>query len=338
MDVLKNSSAYTVPSSKIGYWIDNMQDILRYRADEVYFTCGREDVESTSVLEAFIEMREFIAFFKEATSAKLNIVSSIPSIYSKDPEAIEAFNRMVKEYVAQIDGVEFIDFCSSAYADGIINKSLYGSATTLSDEGHLLMKKCILTAHGAYTEENVNSDWGSADSYIMSGDWTYENGTLLYRNGGTSAVYYKGGAYSDFVFECNVTAHQIYNGDQYPKFGIKLINENHCRLYYVSAVDITEQIAGVVERPYSGYDWLNGDSFAVKDMVYKSPYYVNLKVIKYGNEILFYINDQLVANTLADDFGEEPISFGLFSFNLAIDAEDIRIVTDPELIQKEVEG
>lgn len=338
MDVMKNSSAYTVPSSKIRYWINNMQDILRYQAGEVYFTCGREDIESTSVLEAFIEMREFITFFRSATDAKLNIVSCIPSIYSRDPEAIAAFNLMVREYTEQINGVEFIDFCQDVYSDGQINESFYGSATTLSDEGHLLLKKRILTARGAYTEENANSDWGSTDSYVMSGNWTYENGKLIYRNGGSSYVYYKGGAYSDFVFECYVTASQIYNGDQYPKFGIKLINENHCRLYYISAVGITEQIAGVVERPYSGYDWVNGDSFAVKDMVYKSPDYVKLKIVKSGSEILFLINDQAVATTLADDFGDAPVTFGLFSFNLSLDVEDIRIVTDPELVQKEVEG
>lgn len=337
MSALKGISAYTVGSSTINYWTNNIKEILKYHAGEVYFCCGTEDLESKSALATFNDMREFIDLFKSSSNAKLHIVSAIPSIYSSDPNAIIAFNRMVKEYAERTNGVEFVDFCSDVCVDGRINKSLYSSESTLSDEGQMLLAKHILSARNLYSEEYVSSDWGSVDSYIYSGDWSYANGTLKFREGGAGYIYYKGGMVSDFVLECSISVSEIYNGDQYPKFGMMLTNENHSRFYYISAVDMTEQIAGVVERPYNGYDWLNGASYAVDNLVYKSPDYAKLKIVKSGNEILYYINNQLVATTLEDSFGDSDVAFGLFSFNISLDIKDIRIVTDPELVKMEVE-
>ena len=335
MSVLKGTSTYTKKSSTIKYWIENIKDILRFQADEVYFTCGSEDLKSKSVLSVFKEMRDFITLFKNSSRARLYIVSSIPSVFSNDPRAVSAFNLMVKEYVAGVSGVEYIDFCSDVCVDGIINKSLYASENTLAEEGNHLLKKHILSASNKFSEKEVNADWGSVGPYMYIGDWSYNDNALSFRTGGTGKIYYKGGNFADFVLECSISVSEIYNGDQYPKFGITLTNENHSRYYYISAVDMTEEIAGVVEKPYSGYDWLNGNSFGVS-MKYKSPDEVTLKILKLGDEIVFYINGQVVANTQVGEFGEENITFGFFSFNLALDVTNIRVVTDPDQIQAEV--
>ena len=335
MSVLKGTSTYTKKSSTIRYWIENIKDILRFQAEEVYFTCGTEDLKSRSVLSVFKDMRDFITLFKNSSRSKLYIVSSIPSVFSDDPRAVSAFNLMVKEYVAGISGVEYIDFCSDVCVDGKINKSLYASDSTLSEEGNYLLKKYILSASNKFSENEVSLEWGSVGPYLYMGDWSYSDNALLFRTGGTGKIYYKGGTFTDFVLECSMSVSEIYNGDQYPKFGITLTNENHSRYYYVSAVEMTEEIAGVVEKPYSGYDWLNGTSFGVS-MKYKHPDKVTLKIVKLGDEIIFYINGEVVANTQTGEFGEENITFGLFSFNLALDITDIRVVTDPDQIQEEV--
>ena len=337
MSALKGISTYTVKSSTINYWINNIDEILKYQAGEVYFCCGTEDLESKSALATFNDMREFIDLFKSSSKAKLHIVSAIPTIYSKDTKAVEAFNLMVKEYAERMDGVEFIDFCKDVCSDGVINKSLYGSETALSDMGQLLLAKHILSARNLYSEEYVSSNWGSVDSYIYSGDWSYAGGALKFREGGAGYIYYKGDMVSDFVLECSISVSEIYNGDQYPKFGMMITNENHSRYYYISAVDMTEQIAGVVEKPYTGYDWVNGTTYAVDGLAYKAPDSAKLKIVKYGGEILYYINGELMASTTEDSFGGEDVAFGLFSFNLALDVTDIRIVTDPDMVKAEVE-
>ena len=133
-----------------------------------------------------------------------------------------------------------------------------------------------------------------------------------------------------------VTATAIYNGDLYPKFGINLLNSNHSRYYYISAVNLNEEIAGIVEKPYSGYDWLNGTTYTIKDMPYSNGKYVTFKIIKSDNTILFYMNGTLLDSTSAEIFDSEPITIGIFSFNTGLTVKNIRLITDLNEIEKEV--
>ena len=335
MNVFNGAYTYVVPNSTLEYWLQNMGDITRFTPNEIFFSCGASDLKNKSVLAVFNDMRTFISELQKLTSAKINIVSSIPAVSNQDQMAVIAYNRMVKEYVQTLSNVEYIDLSDDIYLNGSINVPLYGSSTTLSDEGNRALAKQILSARGLYND-TWGAEWGSIGSYVANGAWTYSNGVLKNTSGGANYIYSKAGQYTDFVFEMQITASEIFNGDLYPKFGINLLNGNHSRYYYISAVNLNEEIAGIVEKPYSGYDWLNGTTYTIKDMPYSNGNYVTFKIIKSDNTILFYMNGTLLASTSADLFGDEPVTLGIFSFNTGLTVKNIRFVTDPAQIEKEV--
>ena len=335
MEALSGSYTYVVEKSTIEYWTKNIGDITRFAPTEIFFSCGTHDLKSKSVLAVFNDFRAFIEAVKSASNAKVNVISSIPAISHHDANAVIAYNRMVKEYVATLSNVEYIDFASDAFINGKQNIPLYESASYLSDEGNRLLAKHILSARGLYSESWGN-EWGSVGTYLATGAWTYSNGVLQNTAGGANSIYSKIGALNDFIFEMQVTATAIYNGDAYPKFGINVLNGNHSRYYYISAVGLNEEIAGVVEKPYSGYDWDNGTIYGINGMPYSNGNYVTFKLVKSGNAIFFYMNGTLLASTSADIFGDEPVTIGVFSFNTGLNIKNIRIITDLEEIEKEV--
>lgn len=332
--ILGTSYTHTVNDSTIKYWIENVGDITRYSPEEVFFSCGSNDLEKSTVLSTFKDMREFISVFKANTNAKLTIVSSIPSLISSDYNAVVAYNNMVKEYVATLENVDFIDFCALVYEDGKINMPLYASHNSLSEDGKLLLSKTILEKRGIVVGD-VSDVWGSTDSYIATGSWAYANDVLSVSNG-SGNIYYKGGAQSDFIFEINLTATKLFNGEAYPKFGFMLVNENHSRAYYISAIDLVEELVGIVEKPVAGFDWTNGTTYSVPGITYSSGNYAKLKLVKLGDSISFYVNGELIATTVAGNFGDDPITLGLFTFNTGLNIKDIRIVSGTEEVQKEV--
>ena len=173
------------------------------------------------------------------------------------------------------------------------------------------------------------------ETYVASGNWSYVNG-LLNCNGDVGVIYYKGEYQDDFLFEITLTANSITNGDVYPKFGFAITNGNHSRYYYISAMELIEELAGVVEKPYTGYDWTNGKTYDIKGVSYSFGNYAKLKLIKSGDSILFYVNDELIAETSSDAFGGERIEFGLFSFNIKYTTKEMRVVTDSAEIEKEL--
>lgn len=335
MNALKGSYTYVVPGSTLEYWSNNIGDITRFSPGEIFFSCGSYDLRSTSVLATFNGMKNFIAELSKLSSAKINIVSSIPSVSTHDAKAVIAYNRMVKEYVQTLSNVEYIDLSEEIFVNDGVNVPLYASSTTLSDEGNRLLAKQILSARGLYND-TWGAEWGSVGSYLASGAWTYSNGVLSNTAGGANVIYNKAGSNTDFLFEMQVTATAIYNGDLYPKFGINLLNSKHSRYYYISAVNLNEEIAGIVEKPYSGYDWLNGTTYTIKDMPYSNGKYVTFKIIKSDNTILFYMNGTLLASTSAEIFDSEPITIGIFSFNTGLTVKNIRLITDLNEIEKEV--
>ncbi len=335
LNSFNGSYTYTVKGSKLSYWTKNIEDILKYDPEEVFFACGVNDLEENTVLQTFVDLKEFIRVFQSKTEAKLSLVSSVPSIVSKDPLAVIAYNGMVKEFAKTLENVEYIDVCQYAFDGQKINTSYYSSEKSLSEEGNLLLAKEILVAKNEY-KDNWTGDWGSTDKFFALGSWTETDGTVRLNDGGTSNIYYKGGEYSDFVFETSITASAIYNGDPYPKFGMTLSNGSHIRYYYVSAVDLTEKIVGMVEKPYTGFDWSGSVEETVADLVYSSQTYAKLKIVKLDQAVYFYVNDKLVITSSAEKFKNDDITLGLFSFNIGMTVKDIRIETDLNKVREEV--
>lgn len=309
----------------IGYWAENVTALTERAPKEVIFYGGASDIASGSVLKAFSAMRDFIGRFTEAgADCGLKIISALPTISpSCDPEAIKAFNDMVRAYTETLDNVAYIDLFGEIYAGGKINRCMYSGPSDLSYEGYKLLKRVILREYGAYTETE-NEEWGSCGQFVSVGAWSFSGNGVSLNGGGTSLLYRKTALAEDFVYEAEFTAKTLYNNDAYPKFGLLLANANTSRFFYVCAENgLTCNDVGIVKKSYNDFEWDDSEEYPVAGMTYTDGDFVKLKLVKRGGEIEFYANDAYIASISAEEFGGEPIVLGIFSFNLGLDIRNV---------------
>lgn len=323
--------SYIVPHSTTAWWKNNVSEIAKFKPETVYFSCSG-DFTGGNYLDAFGNTREFLTALKRVVSGKIVVVSSVPTISSDcDCGEVAAYNAMVEDYAEATGYADYIDLTSHIYDGKVLDTSLYGSATTLSDTGNMLLDKLYTEKYGAYVEpEGV---WGDVGNYISCGDWTDHGYYLTLESSGTSFTYLKEKITGDFVFEAQITVNARYNNDSYPKFGLTLTGAKGAESYFIYADGLTKQSAGTVKRFYSGYDWNNATEVAVSDLAYTSGRSATLRLERSGDVIRFGVNGTLVHSGQNDMFDGTEVTLGLFSFNLGLGVEygDLSTTEDARL-------
>lgn len=320
-------------SSTLSWWTENMEEIAKYNPQHVFFSCGTNDLMEKSVLGAFSDMCTFLATFKQEVGCYLTVVSAIPYISDKcDPAAVAAFNGMMKDYLAEQDGITYIDLCSLVYKDGVLNEGLYGSNNGLSEMGNMLLNKLVVQTYGEYTEPG-NEQWGDIGENITMGNWIATSDLLSLSTAGISHIYNKQFSGTDFYVSTKITVGALYNNDSYPKFGLSVIGKETSYYFYIVADGLTKQYANVVARPYSGYAWPSDDVY-VKDLAYTYGQFAHFEIVKLGTTVKFTLNDVVVYQGSITDFGEGDLTLGVFSFNLGLQVKEWSVTTDLSKIEE----
>jgi len=317
------------PEKSIDEWVADVDRIAMYDPKELTFTCGTNDLTKKTVMSTFASLQEFVTAIRmKLPRTKLVFVSAIPMISSNfDLNKTLAFNAMVKDYAEEI-GMTYLDLCGELVKDGVIDQSMYNEPSVLFDTGMAVLRKLFLTHYGRFVEANADKEWGDVGQYIAIGSWNVSSSTMTASNGGTSFIYFKGlDGTKDFDFTVEMGADVIHNADPYPKFGIHLNNINMSRYYFVYADGLTKSIAGEVDRNHKNYDWTNASEINVAGLQYAGgTNYATLKISKRGANVTYTCNGVTISSG-ADAIGSEPVTLGLFAYNLSIRVRNWSLIT-----------
>ena len=320
--LIGSTANYASVGRNIQYWKNNLNLIETVGAKEIILSCGTEELKTNSVLNTFGMVKELIDQIVETyPNKKLTIISSVPttSAYS-DSNKIMAYNSMVKDYIQTISGAGFIDFASSVYTENLVYKTLYSSNETLNSDGYLLLKRALLNYYGKYTM--VGTSWGDTQTFTQEGSWT-EGASIIAT--GTGETYYKQLVGTDFSISLNLTASQIYNGDEYPKFGIEIKNQNKAVYFYIDGSSgLSSSTVGIVEKINGEYSWGTSKEKSVNGLTYSQGNYATLKVEKVGNKVNFIVNGTVILSANFD-YGQGSCTVGLFSFNTKVEFKDVNV-------------
>ena len=98
---------------------------------------------------------------------------------------------------------------------------------------------------------------------------------------------------------------------------------------------MTKNIAGDVDRNHKDYDWSHASEINVAGLVYSGgSNYATLKISKRGSTVTYTCNDVVICSG-TDALGAEPVTLGLFAFNLSIRVTEWSLVSYgmPQAIQ-----
>ena len=194
-------------------------------------------------------------------------------------------------------------------------------------------------------ESDLGGDnFGSAGGYVTTGgiDFSNDKGETPYLSvieGGPQYAYMKDVFTESLMFEASFKVKEIFNEDQYPKFGIMLNGATEMVKFYVDLKpDLTCESVGVVRQLAGGEDdWANAYTKSIPKINLGSMKVrtggipavsnsIKLKVVRDGKNFYFYVNDILVlceSNVLS----EEKTAAGIFSFNTGVDVFNYRCET-----------
>ncbi len=141
--------------------------------------------------------------------------------------------------------------------------------------------------------------------------------------------------------EVYITAGDIYNGDAFPKFGIKLTNANGRGFYYyVDAAAVADTPVGTalgyVTFANGSYnnDWtVTGKTVGVTSDVYRNGNYIKLAVYRDGDAVTMFCDDKPVL-TIANNFcklGLTATYVSISSFNTLLSVKDYRVAVGDEV-------
>ena len=135
-------------------------------------------------------------------------------------------------------------------------------------------------------------------------------------------VYVKNVNANKYVFETEIEALNIYNNDQYPKFGIYLggLSDSNYRFYVDVNNEIRSNIVGLYKESTNDYAYAKANA----EMLFKNGNTVKLKVVRNVNDLYLYVDDKL-AIYKEGILTNENNYLGVFTYNMGLELSNYSI-------------
>ncbi|MBQ8802765.1 MAG: hypothetical protein IJZ53_03925 [Tyzzerella sp.] len=203
-----------------------------------------------------------------------------------------------------------------------------------AEDVKVLAKFALITDEEEAANEGEN--FGSSEGYVTTEgvDLSHDNGDEPYISvvaGGPQYAYVKDVYTEQLMFEATFKVKEIFNEDEYPKFGIMINGTTEMVKFYVDLkTDLTCESVGVVHQPTGGEDdWTNAYSKSISKLNLAEDD-VTLKLVRDGENYYFYVNDVLVLCEKGA-LNDEKTAVGVFSFNTAMDVSDYSCLTGTDV-------
>jgi len=252
MDLLKSYDLLTAPIAKkanegvggttVNEWSGTKADYLklRYAPDKAVFHLGVNDINGgTSVDDTY---NGLVAMFEEYhaafADAQLYWVSIIPNDFNTAAnKKYSELNAKMKAYAKDTGYLTYIDTETAFTAEdgGARSHMFTNDGLHLSSEYGYPMWTALINKALGYTVPE-GSDMGiSPAGYASTGGWAFEDDGVSENSGsGEAAAFYKGFGYAtDFYFEADLTSKSNFGGEQFPKIGITMRNDDESLFAYI---------------------------------------------------------------------------------------------------------
>ncbi|MBQ3419024.1 MAG: InlB B-repeat-containing protein [Erysipelotrichaceae bacterium] len=316
------TSAYTssTRNTRTGLYLGNNESLLAY----VYNT-------NTRKLELVYNNREFVVGDADALSTisgiDINNETYNADIINGDTISMSlslqgrtltlGFKDSTSEALTQVACIELSDelYALIGESDGFIKGGVI--AETYVRSGAISEDKNIYFSNVSYNDVEYSSFFGDAgNSYSLGADFSHDDGSneryVTIAGDGTNQTYVKSGLSNKFVFETEIEATSLNNGELYPKFGICLDEFNSRMKFYV---DMKTDMTGNTVALWKD----NTYNVSAKNvtMNFVDGNKVKLKIIRDVNDYYCYVNDQLVIYEY-DNLVSENSSVGIFTYNTGL--------------------
>ncbi len=296
-----------------------LKDYSLCTSKDIFVNLGNNDLVGNSKEIIVSKTKELLTTLKTTyTGATIHYVSLIgnPSLVN-ELNKIKEINQEIETYVAT-SGIDYVDIFNLFILDNSYRVGLFNN-NNLNYLGYNLLSRTI----NETLNNNVNnlpSIFKGNSSYASSSSFNEisENDINVIEGNGAKDQYlfFNSEPAIDVSFTLDVTVLEVYNNDNYPKFGLVLLSETDTLFFYVDGSQgLTRQNVGYVRgKNHTNWQWASSIEKGV-NISYNNNQYVVLAIEKVGSVITLKVNNDVIF-TVNDFFGnEEKLSAGFLSFN-----------------------
>ena len=303
----------------IAYFDEEIENYSECEADNVILYLGYNDIlnGNSSVnknIENFIEK-----VHKQFVSSNLYLVSVVSLSAASNIDKINSYNEHLKSLATDKDYLNFIDIRDKLSTNGLIKSQLMYENGTLNYLGSNMIYEKI-NAVLSINNNNLSNGQFAGNSMFASSSGFALNNNIIEGTGKKDQYLISSNEPSEsMMLELEMSAVEVYNKDAYPKFGLVLMSEKSTMFFYVDGSNglKTQRVGYVKGINHTSWQWANSVEKDV-NISYTENNYVKLKVVKEGNTILLFVNDEKIFE-VNNFFSEgEKVSSGVLTFNTHI--------------------
>lgn len=308
----------SISTSNIKYWQSELEYYKDSKIEKVVIYLGTNDLNNANVVNDLKSL--FTQIEGYFNNVKIYYVSLIvtPSLIDNN-ELIKNINAKIKEYSETNNSLSYIDVYNKIYVNEEIRQGLFKNSTTLNYLGYNILADEIHKVLNLKTNDLPN-DFGSNSMYASSNSFrkvTNNNEEMVEGTGDKDQyLFFSKEPSLNIEAEIKLSAVEVYNGDNYPKFGFALVGDKDTLFYYIDGSNgLTKQNVGYV-RGENNISWLWALSVEKQvEITYNNNSFVELKVVYNDSIIELYCEDTLIF-TVEDFFNDnEKLSVSILSFN-----------------------
>ena len=317
--------------STISYWKNELEYYKDSKIDKVVVYLGSNDITLESDASLVSEgIKDIInQLYNYFNNVKVYYVSMIitPSLLDYEVD-IKEVNNAIKEY-SMNSNLTYIDVNSKMYINNEIRSGLFKTDTSLNYLGYNILANEIHKAL-ELNKNDLPEIFGSNSMYASSNSFKkvlINNEESVEGNGDKDQyLFFNKEPSSSFEVSTKINAKEVYNGDNYPKFGLALVGNNDTLFFYIDGSNaLTKQTVGYVKGKNNfTWQWALSMESSV-NINYSGDSFTELKAIYKDNNIQLLVNGESIFEV--ENFFEtnELLSASILSFNTHLLLKDYYI-------------
>lgn len=303
----------------ISYFNKEIESYSECKTDNVVLYLGYNDIVNGNA-SVNNHMKNFVdKVHKQFTSANIYLVSIVSLSAATNIEKINAYNEHLNSLTIDNDYVKFIDIRDKLATNGLIKPQLMYDNGRLNYLGANMIYEKINSVLSINKNDLSSTPFVGNSMYASSSGFEMKDNQIEGTGSKDQYLISSNEPAISISLETEMSAVEVYNGDAYPKFGLVLMSESNTMFFYVDGSSgLTTQRVGYVQgKNHTSWQWANSVEKDV-NISYANNNYVKLKVVKEGNVITLYVNDE-IAFEVSNFFAEtEKVSAGVLTFNTHI--------------------
>ena len=309
-------------SSTIKNWINDIEDYSECTIKDMVLYLGYTDImnNTQNLIDSLIE-KIHILFPK----TNIYLISIVALSNDDDIDSINVYNDKLKQLDTLNDYIKYIDITDKLTEDGVIRSSLIYSNKKLNYLGNNILYEVINNSL-KLKNNSLPNVFGSNNVYSSSSGFKLIDNYIDGAMDKDQYLIFSKNASNNVDASISISAKEVYNGDAYPKFGIVLMSKNDTLFFYIDGSNnLSKQTVGYVKgKNHTSWQWANSVESNVA-INYSNGNFQKLRAVKNGNDILLYVDDQLVFEVSNFFEDNELVTVGVLSFNTHIMIKDYNI-------------